>query len=131
MAAPGRTQKQIAERYKGNLGYYKRKHPWRVARFCATFIAIVGGVIGIVAYQKLIFQQKANEEFFSSGKISSHHAKFEQDCAQCHDRTADIPRSSPLSSAIIRNSSASSRRRVILTCSVSITSAISPMTFRR
>jgi hypothetical protein len=90
VAAPSRTQKQIAERYKGNLGYYKRKHPWRIARFSATFIAIVGGVIGIVAYQKLIFQQKASEEFFSSGKISSHHAKFEQDCAQCHDRNAAL-----------------------------------------
>jgi hypothetical protein len=88
MAAPSRTQKQIAERYKGNLGYYKRKHPWRVARFCASFIAIVGGVIGIPVYQKLILQEKVSEEFFSSGRISSHHAKFEQDCAQCHDRTA-------------------------------------------
>jgi hypothetical protein len=88
MATPGRTQKQIAERYKGNLGYYKRKHPWRVARFCASFIALVGGIAAIVIYQKLIFQQRLSEEFFSSGKISSHHAKFEQDCAQCHDKNA-------------------------------------------
>jgi len=90
MATPGRTQKQIAERYKGNLGYYKRKHPWRVARFCASFIALVGGIAAIVIYQKLIFQQRVSEEFFSSGKISSHHAKFEQDCAQCHDRKTAI-----------------------------------------
>lgn len=88
MATPGRTQKQIAERYKGNLGYYKRKHPWRVARFCASFLALAGGVAAIIVYQKLIFQQRVSEEFFSSGKISSHHAKFEQDCAQCHDKTA-------------------------------------------
>jgi mono/diheme cytochrome c family protein len=88
MATPGRTQKQIAERYKGNLGYYKRKHPWRVARFCASFIALTGGIAAIVVYQKLIFQQRVSEEFFSSGKISSHHAKFEQDCAQCHDKNA-------------------------------------------
>jgi mono/diheme cytochrome c family protein len=88
MATPGRTQKQIAERYKGNLGYYKRKHPWRVARFCASFIALAGGIAAIIVYQKLIFQQRVSEEFFSSGKISSHHAKFEQDCAQCHDKNA-------------------------------------------
>jgi len=88
MATPGRTQKQIAERYKGNLGYYKRKHPWRVARFIASFVALAGGIAGIIVYQKLIFQRQASEEFFSSGKISSHHAKFEQDCAQCHDRNA-------------------------------------------
>jgi hypothetical protein len=86
MATPGRTQKQIAERYKGNLGYYKRKHPWRVARWCASFLAIAGGITGIVLFQKLIFQQRVSEEFFSSGKISSHHAKFEHDCAQCHDK---------------------------------------------
>jgi mono/diheme cytochrome c family protein len=88
MATPGRTQKQIAERYKGNLGYYKRKHPWRVARFCASFIALAGGVAAIVVYQKLIFQQRVSEEFFSSGKISSNHAPFEQDCAQCHNKNA-------------------------------------------
>ncbi|HSP45002.1 MAG TPA: hypothetical protein VLO30_03335, partial [Chthoniobacterales bacterium] len=88
MATPGRTQKQIAERYKGNLGYYKRKHPWRVARFIASFLALAGGIAGIIVYQKLIFQRKVTEEFFSSGRISSHHAKFEQDCAQCHDQNA-------------------------------------------
>jgi hypothetical protein len=83
MATPGRTQKQIAERYKGNLGYYKRRHPWRVARFCTTFIAIVGGIAAIV-----LFQKHGREEFFNSGTISSNHATFAQDCAQCHDKSA-------------------------------------------
>jgi hypothetical protein len=85
MATPGRTQKQIAERYKGNLGYYKRKHPWRVARWCASFLAIAGGIAGIA-----LFQKRGNEEFFSSGKISSHHAGFARDCAQCHDKGAAL-----------------------------------------
>jgi hypothetical protein len=85
MATPGRTQKQIAERYKGNLGYYKRKHPWRVARWCASFLAIAGGIAGIV-----LFQKRGNEEFFSSGKISSSHAAFAQDCAKCHDKNAAL-----------------------------------------
>lgn len=85
MATPGRTQKQIAERYKGNLGYYKRKHPWRVARWCASFLAIAGGIAGII-----LFQKRGNEEFFSSGKISSNHAAFAQDCAQCHDKGAAL-----------------------------------------
>src|SRR5438105_6242924 len=90
MATPGRTQKQIAERYKGNLGYYKKKHPWRVARFSVSFLALVGGLVAILAYQDRIFRRQANEEFFSSGKLSSPHAKLEQDCAQCHDRYAAI-----------------------------------------
>jgi hypothetical protein len=88
MPNPARTQKQIAERYKGNLGYYKRRHPWRVARFIATFIALAGGLAGIIAYQKLIFQRRASEEFFSSGPISSHHVQFEQQCWKCHDKNA-------------------------------------------
>ena len=92
MPTPGRTQKQIAERYKGNLGYYKRKHPWRVARFCVSFIAIVGGLAAIFVYQKRIFSRQADEEFFSSGKLSSHHAKYEQDCAACHDKNAAMGR---------------------------------------
>ncbi|PZR72384.1 MAG: hypothetical protein DLM73_13350 [Chthoniobacterales bacterium] len=83
MATPGRTQKQIAERYKGNLGYYKRKHPWRVARFCASFLALAGGVAGVV-----LFQRHGNEEFFNSGVISSGHATIAKDCAQCHDKSA-------------------------------------------
>jgi len=85
MATPGRTQKQIAERYKGNLGYYKRKHPWRVARWCASFLAIGGGIAGII-----LFQKRGNEAFFSSGKISSSHAAFAQDCAKCHDKNAAL-----------------------------------------
>ena len=92
MPTPGRTQKQIAERYKGNLGYYKKKHPWRVARFTASFFAIVGGLAAILFYQRQIFSRQADEEFFSSGKLSSHHAKYEQDCAACHDKNAAMGR---------------------------------------
>jgi hypothetical protein len=92
MPTPGRTQKQIAERYKGNLGYYKRKHPWRAARFCVSFIALAGGAIWIFLYQEAIFRHRVSEEFFSSGKISSQHAKYEQDCAQCHDKNAAMGR---------------------------------------
>lgn len=88
MATPGRTQKQIAARYKDNLGYYKRKHPWRVARFIVSFLALAGGLAAIIAYQDRIFRRQASEEFFSSGKISSQHAKYEQDCAACHDKNA-------------------------------------------
>lgn len=83
MATSGRTQKQIAERYKGNLGYYKKKHPWRVARWCANLLAIAGGIAAIIFFPRL-----GSEEFFSSGKISSNHAAFAQDCAKCHDKGA-------------------------------------------
>ena len=59
MAAPRRTQKQIAERYKGNLGYTVRKHGWRRARYWISFLAIVGGIAGI-----LLFQTRGRENIF-------------------------------------------------------------------
>lgn len=84
MATPDRTQKQIAERYKGNLGYYKKLHPWRLARMIVSALAIIGGVAGIV-----LFQKRGREEFFNPGRISSNHATFAADCAQCHEQSVD------------------------------------------
>jgi len=85
MATPGRTQKQIAERYKGNLGYYRKRHPWRVARWLVSLLAFAAGTAGII-----LFQRHGNEEFFSSGKISDNHAAFAQNCAKCHDKGAAL-----------------------------------------
>ena len=85
MPTPGRTQKQIAERYKGNLGYYKKRHPWRAARWFASFLALAGGAAGII-----LFQSQGDEDFFSSGKISANHSAFAHDCAKCHDKGASL-----------------------------------------
>jgi predicted CXXCH cytochrome family protein len=82
MATPSRTQKQIAERYKGNLGYYKKVHPWRRARRIVTAISIIGGLLAI-----WIYQRHGRETFFSAGKISAEHAAFGNDCAKCHDKS--------------------------------------------
>src|SRR4029077_12823807 len=82
MAAPRRTQKQIAERYKGNLGYYRKKHLWRRARYWVSFLAIVGGIAAIV-----FFRTFGHEKFFNSGPISREHAGFGDDCASCHDKS--------------------------------------------
>src|ERR1700740_1197720 len=83
MAAPRRTQKQIAERYKGNLGYYRKLHWWRRARALVSLIAIVGGLVAII-----IFQRHGRETFCNAGKISAPHAGLADDCAACHDKTA-------------------------------------------
>lgn len=85
MAAPRRTQKQIAERYKGNLGYYKRKHLWRRARYCVSFLAIVGGIAGIA-----FFQRHGREKFFNAGPLSRNHAAFGDNCEKCHDKSLMI-----------------------------------------
>jgi predicted CXXCH cytochrome family protein len=79
MAAPRRTQKQISERYKANLGYYRKRHPWRRARFWTSFLALAAGIAGIVAFEK-----RGRETFFNPGPISSSHARFADDCKQCH-----------------------------------------------
>ncbi len=82
MAAPRRTQKQISQRYGGNLGYYNRLHVWRRIRMAASLIVIVAGIAGIVLYQK-----RGRETFFSVGQISAEHAAFGDKCASCHDKT--------------------------------------------
>ena len=81
MATPRRTQKQISERYKGNLRYYRRAHFWRWARRISSAIAIVGGLVAIWFYQ-----MRGPETFFSVGKISAEHAKFGDKCASCHGK---------------------------------------------
>jgi hypothetical protein len=83
MAKPGRTQKQIAERYKGNLGYYRRLHPWRRARLIVSLITFFGGLLSI-----FLFQKCGRETFFNAGKLSANHAGFENKCDSCHDKDA-------------------------------------------
>lgn len=80
MAEPRRTQKQIAERYRGNLGYYKLFSPWRRARFWVSFLTLSVGLAALVLYDR-----HGQPEFFSTGPIVSAHASFGSDCAQCHD----------------------------------------------
>ena len=82
MPAPRRTQKQIAERYKGNLGYYNKVHPWRRARAIVSLIAIGAGVVVII-----VFQTRGRETFFNAGKISAPHASIANNCAKCHEQT--------------------------------------------
>src|SRR5712675_2013408 len=80
MAEPRRTQKQIAERYKDNLTYY-RKIKWvRVTRFFVSAILMAGAVAAIVVYH-----QRGAEKFFIAGPISRAHANFGNDCKKCHD----------------------------------------------
>ena len=80
MAKPGRTQKQIAERYKGNLGYYRRLHPWRRTRLIVSLVTLFGGLLAI-----FLFRYYGRETFFNAGKIATAHSKFANDCAKCHD----------------------------------------------
>src|SRR5213080_2198262 len=83
MPRPSRTQKQIAERYKGNLGYYRRLHTWRRTRLIVSLLTIFGGLLAI-----FLFPRCGRQTFFNAGKIATAHAKFANDCEKCHDRAA-------------------------------------------
>src|SRR5207245_3258969 len=83
MPKPGRTQKQIAERYKGNLGYYRRLHPLRRTRLIVSLLTIFGGLLAI-----FLFPRWGHQTFFNAGKIATAHAKFADNCEKCHDPSA-------------------------------------------
>ena len=80
MAGPNPTQKQIAEKYKGNLDYFRKGHYYRRLRLILFLVAVVGS-IGAV----LTFGRWGKEEVFSTGPISANHAKFANDCQACHE----------------------------------------------
>src|SRR3954464_14601088 len=82
MPKPGRTQKQIAERYKGNLGYYNKLHPWRRARHLVSLVAAIGGILAV-----WWFSHHGRENFLNAGPISSNHSSIANDCVKCHERT--------------------------------------------
>jgi len=79
MAQPDRTQKQVAERYKGNLDYYKKPHYLRRGKFWAVIVVVALGVAGMWSYH-----QSGGERFYSSGSISRQHAHFANNCEACH-----------------------------------------------
>ena len=77
MSQPNRTQKQIAEKYKGNLDYFKKANWLRRLRFLLCLLALVGGIAGIVW-----FQRHGSNSFYNAGPLSAKHAR--QDCTACH-----------------------------------------------
>ena len=94
MPNPRKTQKQIAQKYAGNLRYFGSSfwtlNPFRRAR---VVVALVVLLISIVAAFIYLNGQKSSphfEAFSSSGGISQSHSQFAQDCKQCHDPALKI-----------------------------------------
>jgi hypothetical protein len=81
MAGPNRTQKELAQSYRGNLDYLRKFHFFRTFR-TVVFLLVVIGSIGIA----LAYRQFGHKEFFSTGPISANHAKFANRCEVCHDQ---------------------------------------------
>lgn len=83
MAAPRKSQKQIAGQYQGNLAYFKRLQPRRLARFLVTFFAVSIGLAAIIVYHR-----RGDERFFNPGPLSTSHAALVHNCASCHDKSS-------------------------------------------
>jgi predicted CXXCH cytochrome family protein len=74
------TQKQIAQRFKGNLDYFRKAHYWRRLRFLTILIVCLVGT-AVMAW----FYFAGRETMYNPGPISQHHAAFAKDCTQCHE----------------------------------------------
>ena len=96
MADQPRTQKQIAQKYKDNLDYYRRGHFLRWLKLGCFFLAVLGSLGAVFG-----FRFWGDKEYFNTGPISQNHARFAKDCAQCHDGAeADLSRALKLDQAI-------------------------------
>ena len=98
MDEPRRSQKQLAERLKGNLDYYNRPHPWRSLRWWTSALVLLAGIAAVPAY----YYAKAPETFMNPGPISQAHARFANDCAACHPQGAMIRNDSHAAGNIAR-----------------------------
>ena len=72
-----KTQKQVAEKYKGNLAYFKKPGRLRRLRFWLVFFAFVIGATAIFLYVT-----SGEKTFYNTGPITSTHASL--DCQSCH-----------------------------------------------
>ena len=93
-----RTQKQVAERLKGNLDYYNRPHPWRTLRGICSALALFGGAAAVAGY----YYFKAPEEFMNPGPLSQRHAQLANNCEACHTQGAMIKADSHAAGTILR-----------------------------
>lgn len=73
------TQKQIAGKYAGRLGYPRQPHYLRRIRAWSFAAAAVVSIAGALAWQHW-----GTQKAFSTGPISENHARFASDCRACH-----------------------------------------------
>ena len=73
------TQKQRAERYAGNLGYFRRPHYLRRLRLWFFIAAVLLSVGAVITYRYW-----GRDEIFSKGPLSLGHVQLAHDCRACH-----------------------------------------------
>src|SRR6266853_1554250 len=79
MADEHPTQKQIAEKYRGNFGYFRKAHYLRRLRWWCFAAAVAASIVGAST-----FRFWGRQQAFSTGPISDNHARFANDCRVCH-----------------------------------------------
>ena len=90
MAFFKRTQKQVAERLKGNLDYYNHRHFWLTWRWWLSSLTLLAGVGMVPAF----YHWHAPESVMNPGPISRAHASIANNCAACHPNM-DMLRADP------------------------------------
>ena len=97
MAGPNRTQKEIAQSYRGNLAYLRKFHFFRTLRGVVFLLVVVGSIGLALGYRHF----GGHKEFFSTGPISANHAKFANRCEVCHaDADPDLAKALHLPGAV-------------------------------
>src|SRR4051794_24281299 len=81
-----RTTKTIAKRI--DLSYFKRSHPMRRWRRLLTWLAGAAALVWLVTASVRMTGGKISlvDRIHNPGHVSAAHARFENDCAQCHTR---------------------------------------------
>ncbi len=84
MASPRKTQKQIAQRYAGNLKYYRVLHSLRRTKILLTGFCLLLAV-AVMSIFLIYGRTTPRMEWINSpGPVSQPHAQIAQDCKACH-----------------------------------------------
>ncbi len=78
-----RTQKQVAQKYKDNLDYYRKPHPFRRARLILFVCTVILTLMMAFGFNTIVTDRKA-ETFFNTGPLSKNHANLSENCQACH-----------------------------------------------
>jgi len=73
------TPKQVAQKYWGNPGYFRKSHYLRRLRGWCFVIVALCSIVGAAT-----FHSWGSAKIFSKGPISKNHASFANDCRACH-----------------------------------------------
>jgi hypothetical protein len=103
------TNKQIIQRYSGNLAYYLKLHYFRRIRFRIAALLGLTALFLTGLYGWWGAQRNNDVTFYNPGPISQAHAGFANNCAACHD---------PRAQRIVRTIAQSSMDEACLKCHV-------------